>query len=73
MDRSVFKRQTELMDRSGLGLLPGIALAFVIALFMISAITLHSWWVVPLGLAGSIGGTAVIVYILLKTVFSGDE
>jgi hypothetical protein len=55
---NVFSRQTELMDRSGLGLLPGIALAFVIALFMIAAITLHTWWAVGIGLAGSIGGGA---------------
>jgi hypothetical protein len=70
---NVFSRQTELMDRSGLGLLPGIALAFVIALFMIAAITLHTWWAVGIGLAGSIGGGAVVVWIVLKTVLAGDE
>jgi hypothetical protein len=70
---NVFTRQTELMDRSGLGLLPGIALAFVIALFLIAAITLHTWWAVGIGLAGSIGGAAVVVAILLKTVLSDDE
>jgi hypothetical protein len=70
---NVFTRQTELMDRSGLGLLPGIALAFVIALFLIAAITLHTWWAVGIGLAGSIGGAAVVVAILLKTVLSDDD
>jgi hypothetical protein len=70
---NVFTRQTELMDRSGLGLLPGIALAFVIALFLIAAITLHTWWAVGIGLAGSIGGAAVVVAILLETVLSDDD
>jgi hypothetical protein len=70
---NVFSRQTELMDRSGLGLLPGIALAFVIALFMIAAITLHTWWAVGIGLAGSIGGAAIVVAIVLKTVLSDDD
>jgi hypothetical protein len=68
-----FTRQTELIDRSGLGLLPGIALAFVVALFMIAAITLGTWWAVGVALAGSIGGTLVIVVVVMKTVLSGDN
>jgi len=67
-----FTRQAELIERSGLGLLPGIALAFVIALFMIAAITLGTWWAVGIALAGSIGGTLAIVVIVLKTVLSSD-
>jgi hypothetical protein len=60
------------MDRSGLGLLPGIALAFVIALFLIAAITLQTWWAVGIGLMGSIGGATVVILIVLKTVMSDD-
>jgi len=70
---NVFTRQTELIERSGLGLLPGIALAFVVALFMIAAITLGTWWAVGIGLAGSLGGTAIVVILVLKTVLAGDE
>jgi len=69
---NVWHRQTTLMDRSGLGLLPGIALAFVIALFLIAAITLHTWWAVGIGLMGSLGGAAVVIAIVLKTVLSDD-
>jgi hypothetical protein len=69
---NVWHRQTTLMDRSGLGLLPGIALAFVIALFLIAAITLHTWWAVGIGLMGSLGGAAVVIAIVLKTVMSDD-
>ena len=59
-------------DRSGLGLLPGIALAFVVALFMIAAITLQTWWAVGIGLVGSIGGAVVVIAIVMKTVMSED-
>jgi hypothetical protein len=69
---NVWHRQTTLMDRSGLGLLPGIALAFVIALFLIAAITLHTWWAVAIGLVGSIGGATAVIVIVMKTVMSDD-
>jgi hypothetical protein len=72
MEDNVWHRQTSLMDRSGLGLLPGIALAFVIALFFIAAITLHTWWSVAIALVGSLGGAAVVVWIVWKTVLSDD-
>jgi hypothetical protein len=60
------------MDRSGLGLLPGIALAFVVALFLIAAILLQTWWAVAIGLVGSIGGAVAIIAIFLKTVMADD-
>lgn len=69
---NVWHRQTVLMDRSGLGLLPGIALAFVVALMLIAAITLHTWWAVAIGLLGSVGGGAAVVFIVVKTVMSDD-
>jgi hypothetical protein len=69
---NVWHRQTSLMERSGLGLLPGLALAFVVALFLIAAITLDTWWAVGIGLIGSIGGATVVVAIVLKTVLSDD-
>lgn len=69
---NVWHRQTTLMDRSGLGLLPGIALAFVVALFLVAAITLHTWWAVGIGLVGSIGGAVAVIAIVMKTVMSDD-
>jgi hypothetical protein len=69
---NVYQRQTELMNRSGLGLLPGIALAFVIALLFIAAITLHTWWAVGIALVGAIGGAVVVVIVVMKTVLAGD-
>ena len=70
---NVYTRQTDLMNRSGLGLLPGIALAVVVALFFIAAITLHTWWAVGLALVGSLGVGVVVVAIVLKTVLAGDD
>ncbi len=70
---NVYTRQTDLMDRSGLGLLPGIALAFVVALLFIAAITLHTWWAVGLAFLGSLGIAAVVVAIVLKTVLASDD
>jgi hypothetical protein len=70
---NVYTRQTELMERSGLGLLPGIALAFVVALLLISAITLGTWWAVGIGLVGSIGGAIAIVVVVMKTVLAVSE
>jgi hypothetical protein len=69
---NVWHRQTTLMDRSGLGLLPGIALAFVVALLLIAAITLHTWWAVGIGLTGSIGGAIAVIWIVMKTVMADD-
>jgi hypothetical protein len=70
---NVYTRQTDLINRSGLGLLPGIALAFVVALLFIAAITLHTWWAVGLALVGSLGIGVVVVAIVLKTVLAGDD
>jgi hypothetical protein len=69
---TVWRRQTELMNRSGLGLLPGIALAFAIVLFFIAAITLQTWWAVGIALVGSIGGSLAVVTIVMKTLLSED-
>jgi uncharacterized integral membrane protein len=70
---NVWQRQTQMIDRSGLGLLPGIALAFVIALFLIAAIALHTWWAVAIGLIGALGCALAVVVIVMKTVLSEED
>jgi hypothetical protein len=70
---NVYERQTEMINRSGLGLLPGIALAFVIALFLIGAITLHTWGAVAIALAGSLAVAGAVVFIVVKTVLAEDD
>lgn len=61
------------MTRSGMGLLPGIALAFGIALLLISAIALNSWWATGIGMIGSVGGGLAVIGVILKTVLSEDD
>ena len=61
------------MNRTGLGLLPGIALAFGIALLLISAISLNAWWATGIGMLGSVGGGVVVIAIILKTVLAEDD
>jgi hypothetical protein len=73
MESTFANRQNELIERSGLGLLPGVALAFVIALSMIAAITLGTWWAVGIALAGAMGVAAVVIFVVLKTVLSADS
>jgi hypothetical protein len=42
----------------------------VIALLMIAAITLRTWWAVGIGLVGSVGGASAIAPVVLTTVLS---
>jgi hypothetical protein len=70
---SVYQRQTELIDRSGLGLLPGVALAFLIALFFIAAITLNTWCAVGIALVGSLGVGVAVVVAVIRTVLADAE
>ena len=67
----MIERQTELMDRSGLGFLPGITLAFVAALIIIAAILLNTWWATGLALAGVFAITGVIAWTVAKMI--GEE
>lgn len=69
---NVWHRQTVLMDRSGMGLFPGIALAFGIVVIIIMAITLGTWWSVAVAMTGSVGGAAIVLTIIFKTVMTDD-
>jgi hypothetical protein len=42
---SLIQRQKPVIDRSGLGLLPGIGLAFAFALLVMAALLFEAWWV----------------------------
>ena len=65
------ERQTEVMDRSGLGFLPGITLAFVAAVIMIGAILLNTWWATGIALVGVFAATGAIVWVVARMI--GDE
>ena len=67
----MIERQTEVMDRSGLGFLPGITLAFVVAVIIIAAILLNTWWATGIALAGVLGATGIVAWTVAKMI--GDE
>ena len=67
-----FARQREVMDRSGLGLLPGLTVAFVAALLIITAILLNTWWATALALAGVFTTAGAVIYGVWRLVLRDD-
>jgi NADH:ubiquinone oxidoreductase subunit 4 (subunit M) len=68
-----FVRQREVMEDSGLGLLPGLALAFVAALLIIAGILLNTWWATALAVAGVFATAAAVIYVVWQLVLSGPD
>jgi hypothetical protein len=67
-------RQRELIDTSGLGLLPGIGLAFALALVTMVALVLDAWWVTIAVLFVLFAITALIAAVVLAVMRDdGDE
>lgn len=61
------RRHATMMDTTGLGLLPGIALAFALAVLATGALVLESWLLTVAVLVFVLGGAASIagiVYLL---------
>ena len=65
------QRQKQLIDRSGLGLLPGLALAFALALVVMAALLIQSWWVTVCVLVTLFAVTGVVVWVVLKVADDG--
>lgn len=62
-----------LMERSGLGLLPGLTVAFVVALAILAAVLIDQWWVVPLVALGLFAITLVVVVVVLAVMEEEDD
>jgi hypothetical protein len=65
------ERQKPIIDRTGLGLLPGITLAFFICMAMIAAIMSDNWWVILTVVAGIVIVVGVVMAVILGLL--GDE
>jgi len=63
--------QKPVIERTGMGLLPGIALALFISMAMIAAIVTNNWWVILSVLAGIFIVTAVVIAVIVGLL--GDE
>ncbi|MDX6541181.1 MAG: hypothetical protein QOI71_2791 [Gaiellales bacterium] len=58
--------QIRLIDASGLGLLPGIGLAMVIALIAVLAIVAESWWITFVAAGAVIAVAAAVTMVVLR-------
>ena len=58
------ERQRPVIERTGLGLLPGISVAFFICMGLIAAIITDSWWVLFAVIAGIVIVTGVVMAII---------
>ena len=59
-----------MINASGLGLLPGLALAFMLSLLVMAALLLETWWAVFTVLAALFAITGVVAFVVVKLVDS---
>jgi hypothetical protein len=65
-------RQKPIIERTGMGLLPGISVAFFICMGLIAAIASNSWWV-TLAVVGGIVLVAGVVVAVIFGLLGRDE
>jgi hypothetical protein len=64
------ERHKQMINASGMGLLPGIALAFLLALIVMTGLLLETWWAVFTVLVTLFVITGAVVYVIVKLVDS---
>ena len=62
------QRHKQMINASGMGLLPGIGLAFMLSLIVMTGLLLETWWAVFTVLAALFAITAVVVFVVVKLV-----
>jgi hypothetical protein len=62
------QHQRSLMDRTGLGLLPGIGLALAVVLVAMAALVVAKWWVTIAVLAVLLGATGAVALVVVKLI-----
>src|SRR5689334_4875552 len=62
------ERHKQMINTSGMGLLPGIGLAFMLALFVMLALLAESWWALAGVLATLFAITGVMVWVIVKLI-----
>ena len=62
------ERQKRLIESSGLGLLPGLGLAFALCMLIMGALVLDTWWVVPVVLVSLFAVTGAVVWVIFKLI-----
>jgi hypothetical protein len=66
-------RQNKVIERTGMGLLPGITVAFILAMGAIAAILFETWWSVAFALFGIFAVTGVVFVVLVGLMGSDDD
>jgi hypothetical protein len=70
---TMMERQKPLIERSGLGLLPGIGFAFALALLAMVALVIEAWWVMVAVLMTLFLITGVVVWVVVQMTEDGDD
>jgi hypothetical protein len=67
------ERQKPVIERTGMGLLPGISLALFICMAMIAAIMSDNWWVILAVVAGIVIVAAVVMAVIVGLLGNEDD
>jgi hypothetical protein len=62
------ERHKEMIEASGMGLLPGVGLAFALCLMVMTALLAETWWMVALVLTALFAITAVVAWVIVKLI-----
>jgi len=62
------QRQRSLMDRTGLGLLPGIAIAFGVVMIAMLSLTFATWWVTFAAVGVLLCATCAVALVIVKLI-----
>lgn len=69
----MIERQRPVIERSGMGLLPGIGLAFALCMLAIAGILTELWWVAIVVLAFLFVTAGVVVYVVMQVMNDADD
>jgi hypothetical protein len=62
------ERHKQMIEASGMGLLPGIGLAFGLAVLVMAALLVEAWWVMIAVLAALFAITGVVAWVIVKLI-----
>lgn len=67
------ERQKPVIEASGMGLLPGISIAFFLSMGLIASIVLETWWVIAGVLVGIFTVTGVVMAVISGLMGGEDD
>jgi hypothetical protein len=67
MQREI-ERHKQMIEASGMGLLPGLGLAFALCLLVMAGLLIETWWVMVAVLVALFAITGVVVWVVVKLI-----